>query len=503
MGPAKMATHGWVFAIERQRSDIMVSVWATDEMAAADFGDERLDARAAQLLSTLGNHPNLSIPAACGGHAETQAAYRFFDNDKVTFQQVLAPHVQRTLQRMGEQKVVLLVQDTTEVDLTRPQQQVEGVGELDRSRKGVLLHVMQAFTPEGTPLGALWAEEINRRQGVSRASHASKQRRRKLTSIEQKESLRWLTGLRRSREAAGKLPQVQCICIGDSEADIYECFAEPRGDSPGQVHWLVRACQDRALEAKGPSGQKHLREGVLATTPLYELELAIREREAKMPVDDKGRHQTRRSRQARVEVRAATLTLRPPWRQDHRLPAVRVNVVLVHEPNPPAGQEAVEWILLTTLPIDTIEQVRQVVEYYCVRWSIEILFRTLKSGCRVERRRFEEMERVSASLAMFLIVAWRTLFVCHLGRACPEMDCEAVFDPLEWKAVWVAVHHRKPPRRRPRLREMVHLVARLGGHVERPGSEPGAQTMWIGLQRMYDLAWAWETFGPEATLRSA
>jgi hypothetical protein len=99
---------------------------------------------------------------------------------------------------------------------------------------------------------------------------------------------------------------------------------------------------------------------------------------------------------------------------------------------------------------------------------------------------------------LYLIVAWRTLFVCHMGRSCPELDCEAIFEPSEWKAVWTAVHQEAPPKTTPRLSVMVHLVASLGGYVERAQSEPGPQTLWIGMQRMYDLAWAWETFGPEA-----
>jgi hypothetical protein len=179
-----------------------------------------------------------------------------------------------------------------------------------------------------------------------------------------------------------------------------------------------------------------------------------------------------------------------------------VNVVLVSEVNPPKGEPAVEWLLVTTLPIGTPEEVRAVVEYYCVRWGIEILFRTLKSGCRIEERRFEDVERVLPCLALYLIVAWRTLMVCRLGRECPEMDCEAVFEASEWKAVWVAVHRQEPPVQAPRLGEMVRLIARLGGYVERKNSEPGPQTVWIGLQRLYDLAWAWEAFGPESKLNS-
>jgi hypothetical protein len=488
----------------------MISVWAEQEVASMDLGDERLDARAAILLSALGDRPNLSIPAACGGHAETQAAYRFFDNAKVTFEKVLAPHAERTLQRMQGQQVVLLVHDTTEVDLTRPAQTVAGAGKLDHARRGVLLHVLHAFTPEGTPLGTVGAQVLNRADGgVPYAKRQPHQERSK--PIEQKESLRWLSGLRQSRAVAARLPQVQCVCVADSEADIYEWFAEPRragsDDGAPAVEWLVRACQNRALkdQAESGGGHDHLREAVLATPVLYKVDLLVRARQAKTAVETRRRRLARRdARQAEVEVRAAaTLTLRPPWRADCKLPPVTVNVVLVREPHPPSGEPALEWILVTTLPIDTLQQVRRVVEYYCVRWGIEILFRTLKSGCAVERRRFEHVDRVLPCMALYLIVAWRTLFVCRMGREYPDADCETLFEPAEWKAAWVAVHQKKPPKKKPRLAEMVHLIARLGGYVERPASEPGPQTIWIGLQRMYDLAWAWETFGPESKIRHA
>jgi Transposase DNA-binding/Transposase Tn5 dimerisation domain/Transposase DDE domain len=470
----------------------MIAPWAKEEVAAADIGDVRLDARVAVLLSALGSRPNLSIPAACRGRAEMEAAYRFFDNDKVTLDKVLAPHVARTCERMAEQKVVLLVQDTTEIDLTRPEQEVKGAGTLDGSRSGFLLHEMHAFTPEGIPLGTVWTEIINRTDGVAHAS-AKTRYERMCQPIEEKESMRWLTGLRQTRELAQQLPNVECVCVADSEADIYELFAEPRGEKP--VHWLIRACQDRALDSASPG---LLRDQVLASPVLYTVDLLIRGRQAKIAAEDRGRRQNRETRQAKVEVRAANVTLRPPWRPDRKLVPIAANVVLVREPNPPTGEPPVEWILVTTLAIDTPEQVRTIVENYCVRWHIEVLFRTLKSGCRIERRRFEDVERVLPCLAVYLIVTWRTLFVCHMGRNCPEIDCEAIFEPSEWKAVWVAVHRKKPPKKAPRLKEMVHVIASLGGYVERPKNEPGAQTIWIGLQRMYDLAWAWDAFGPEA-----
>jgi len=472
----------------------MLAPWAKEEMANVDLGDERLDCRVMTVLSALGSRPTVSIPAACGGRAEMRAAYRFFDNDKVTFEKVLEPHMERSRERVAQHQTVLLVQDTTEIDVTRPEQEVKGAGTLDGSRSGFLVHEMQAFTTEGTPLGTVWAEIVNRTDGVAHAS-AQPRSERLRTPIEEKESLRWLTGLRQAREMAQHLPSVQCVCVADSEADIYELFAEPRGELP--IDWLIRACQDRASE---DGGTEHLRAQVLAKPVLYKVELLIRGRKAKRAAEDRGRRQNRETRQAKVEVRAATLTLRPPWRPDRDLPPVTVNVVMVSEPNAPAGEPPVEWILLTTLPIDAIEQVRTVVEHYCVRWNIEVFFRTLKSGCRIERRRFEDIERLLPCLALCLIVAWRTLFVSRMSRECPDLDCEAIFEPSEWKAVWMAVHRKKPPRKAPRLSEMVHLIASLGGYVERRNSEPGAQTIWIGLQRMYDLAWAWDSFGPGANV---
>ncbi len=471
----------------------MISSWAKDEASLANFGDSRLDRRMQRLLSELGDRPNLSITAACKGRAEWTAGYRFFDNERVTFAKVIEPHIAQTKVRMAQEKIVLIVQDTTEIDLTRPEQEVEGAGELDGSRQGILLHLLEAFTTDGIPLGAAWAEELNRTDGVSHESAAKKSRDRKHKPIEEKESLRWLTGLREARAAAQELPDTRCICVSDSESDIYEVLSEPRGERP--VEWLIRACQDRALY--GDEG-KLVSDQLLATPVLYEVELLVRGRSAKTAAEDRARRQSRETRRATVEVRATTVTLRPPHRPDRKLPPVTVNVVFVSEPNPPPGEPAVEWMLVTTLPIDTLEMVRLIVEYYCARWSIEIFFRTLKSGCRIERRRFEHIDRVLPCIGLYLIVAWRTMYVCRMGRAGPDLDCEAIFEPSEWKAVWTAVKREKPPKKSPRLGEMVHLIASLGGYIERKNSEPGTQTLWIGMQRMYDLAWAWDSFGPGA-----
>jgi len=140
-----------------------------------------------------------------------QAAYRFFDNDKVTFDEILHPHIHKSVDRIkalvedsAAPKVVLLVQDTTEIDLTRPASTVAGTGYLDRTRRGVLLHPLQAFTPDGIPLGTVHAQYIIRPEEIEdkTLSAAQRQTKSRQRPIEQKESFRWLARLSRP-DAAG------------------------------------------------------------------------------------------------------------------------------------------------------------------------------------------------------------------------------------------------------------------------------------------------------------
>lgn len=487
----------------------MPSSWVTEEMKDVALNDKRLNERLTSVLKQLGERPTASIPAACGGYAETTAAYRLFDNDKVTFDKVLQPHIDSTRRRIAEQPVVILAQDTTEVDLTRPEQQVAGAGPLGQgSRLGMFLHSLSAFTPDGTPLGTVHAK-VWARDTKPLPPKSERKAKRQHTPIEKKESWRWVNALRQSREEARLAPQTRFLCVADSEADIYELFSEAEVESePQNIEWIVRACQNRALrEEKEQSAEgeildaqaKHMREQVLAGDVLLTYTINVRGRKAKVDCCTRGRQQPRESRTAEVEVRAARVTLRAPWRHDRKLSHLTLNVVLVQEVDPPANETPVEWLLLTNMAIDTADQVREVIRAYCVRWMIEIYFRTLKSGCRVEERRFEHADRLKRCLAVYMIVAWRTLYVCRLGRAFPDISCEAIFEPAEWKSVYQVVHRISPPSTPPTLREMVRLVAQLGGYVNRRRrDEPGPQTLWLGLQRLHDIALCWKLFGPKA-----
>jgi hypothetical protein len=485
----------------------MVDVWAREEMEAVDLKDRRLNERLTEVLSQLGGHPTASIPAACGGYAETAAAYRLFDNQKVNFENVLQPHLEATRGRIVGQERVILPQDTTEIDLTRPERPVAGAGPLDGgARRGMFLHLLHAFTPDGTSLGTLHAAAWVR-PDASSATESDASGRRKHTPIENKESYRWIEGFRHARAEAQRTPGTHFICVNDSEADIYELLAEAQ-DRPGNLDWIIRACQDRRLtdgaagegdEADSDGGVPCIREQLAREEVRFRQTIQVRGRQAKVACEDRARRQPRRSRSAEVEVRAAQVTLRPPWRPDRKLPEVTVNVVWVREVNPPEDDVPVDWLLLTSLPIESPEQVREVIECYCVRWMIEILFRTLKSGCRVEARRFEHVDRFLPCLAVYLIVTWRTLYVCRLARALPEISCEAVFEPAEWKAVFQVVRRQPPPPTPVSLSDMVKMVAQLGGYVNRQRPDPpGPQTVWLGLQRVHDIALCWQLFGPEA-----
>jgi len=469
-----------------------------DEMEAVDLGDKRLNKRLQLVLSQLSSHPTASIPAACGGFAEMTAAYRLFDNDRVGFEAVLRPHIERTRTRVAAQPVVLLVPDTTEIDLTRPRRQIRGAGPLaGGSRRGLFLHLLHAFTPDGTPLGTLqaipWARDDDKPRNRSRTRGE-----RAAAPIEEKESFRWLLSMRQAREEARHHPGTRIVSVADSEADIFEVIAEAM-EPPRTADWIIRCCQDRALvdDLEDDAGLDYLRAEVLAAPVLYRQTIQIRGREAKVACEDRGRRQPRRSREAVVEIRTARVTLQAPACRAGQLPDVTVNAVLVTEAAPPQDDVAVEWLLVTSLPIETANRVRLIVQYYCTRWMVEVLFRVLKSGCRVEQRRFERTDRLLPCLAVYLIVAWRTLYVCRLGRRCPEISCEAVFEPEEWRSVYRVVKRREPPERPLKLQEMVRLVAQLGGYVNRKrDDEPGPQTVWLGLQRLHDITLCWQVFGP-------
>jgi hypothetical protein len=445
--------------------------WYQSEMKSANFGDERLNSRASLLLKDLGSKPGLSIPAACGGWNETLAAYRFFSNEKVDFSKVLEPHRIATMERMSQSQVVLLVQDTSELDYSG-QSETTGLGPLNYSaRLGGYLHPTIAFTPEGNCLGVVdakfWARSSEQKPDPVH------QRARPL---EEKESYRWIESYRIADEIAQLLPETRIISVCDREGDIYELFTDSCSRESSRAHWLVRAKNNRLLEEASDIEDTKLWSRVQKSPILGEVQFEV------------SATSQRKARTATQTLQALRVPLKPPPRKGKKLPQISVYAVLAREINPPQGEEPMEWMLLTSLTITSLEKACELLQYYLARWNIEIFFKVLKSGCQVEKLQLEEFERLKTCLAFYLIIAWRILFVTKLGRDYPDLPCSVVFDLQEWQAVYLVTYKQTPPDEPPPLKDMIQMVARLGGHLGRThDGPPGPKTLWIGLQRARDF----------------
>ena len=286
--------------------------------------------------------------------------------------------------------------------------------------------------------------------------------------------------------------------MSDSEADIMDCFAYANEISASQEHsaeWITRAYHNRALIDS--EAHRQLWEACQASPVVTTLKVSVNENHPRSG-DKTKRNQPRQARTTQVEVRATTVTVNGQRRIDGNLPPQRLNAVYVLEPNPPASEKPVEWLLLTSLSTERTDDVLRVIEYYVCRWKIEIYFRILKVGCGVEQLQFENTERYQRCLAVYLIVAWRVFYVMMLGRQCPKIPCDCVLATEEWKALFTIVTKQPAPQQPPSLGEALPLIAQLGGYLGRKrDGPPGPQTTWLGMQRLKDFAIAWNAFGPK------
>ena len=328
--------------------------WAELEMAGADLGDKRLNRRLVRLVDRLSEAPTASIPGACQGWAEVQGAYRFLAHDKVNWEAVLEPHWQCTQERMGQQPVVLCIQDTTELDFTG-QPGIEGLGPLSyAAQHGMYVHPTLAVTSEGVPLGVLdawmWARD---------AQHHGQDKRH--WPRESRESMRWLEGYERVAELAKRLPDTRLVYVADRECDIHDFMlkAEQLGRP---ADWLIRAAQARCTD----NGVK-LWERLDSAPVLGEVRFPLPAQPGR-----KAREVTQRLRVERVRLTPRNKA------------AVEVTALLAREDNPPKGETALEWRLLTNRAVETLEQAAELLDWYRKRWTIEVFFRVYKQGCKVE-----------------------------------------------------------------------------------------------------------------------
>ena len=382
---------------------------------------------------------------------------------------------------MSEHPVVLILQDTTELDFS--DHAPDDAGCLNKEdRFGIYDHTHLAVTPERLCLGVVGVEQFDRT-----ADSLGKTVERRTLPIEQKESFRWLNGYRLASKLANECPETQVVNVADREADIYDIFLEAEQHAT-PADFIIRAKEDRCTLEHDPDSGPAVYRKVRAEVSASDIRTT---RIIDLPQTPK-----RGARKAELEVRAIRVTVKPPHARS-RLPSVTYNVVLVEEVNGPQDGTDVSWLLITTLPIDSVEDILRVIDYYAARWSIEVFFRTLKTGCRVEEIQLEKMHRVKNCLAFYKIIAWRVLYLTYLNRECPSLPCTTVFDDSEWKSVWCVTTREELPETPPTLAEFIALLARLGGYNNRQTeSPPGPQTIWTGIRRMTDFAIAWINFGP-------
>lgn len=453
--------------------------WLNTEFNSSDLADLRLNKRLQTIIGSFCSSPSTSIPQASGTWGKTKAAYRFLNNQKVTHENILQPHKNLTQTRISKEQVVLAIQDTTSLNYTS-HSETEGLGYIgpSQNQKGMLVHTTLAVTPSRIPLGI-----VHQQTWVRSSEEYGKKHNRHDKPIQDKESQKWINSLLATQKLQKISPDTLLISIGDREADIYELLQKAL-TSDTQCKLLVRAAWNRNIE--------HTQENLW---PYMQSQPATDTLEIIVPRKNK-----KTERIAKVEIRFAKVSLKPPQRKSSFQP-VQLWAIYANEPLPPAGEDGLSWMLLTTLEVSTKEDAIQYVQYYTARFSIEIFHKILKSGCKIEKHQLKTADRLKSCLAIDSIVAWRIMFLTMLGRALPDLPCTVILKDHEWKSLYCFVHQTQQSPKKPlSLSSAIRLIARLGGFLARKqDGHPGAQVLWRGMKELTIISTAWISFGPRVS----
>jgi hypothetical protein len=346
--------------------------------------------------------------------------------------------------------------------------------------RGLMMHTCLAVTTEGLPLGLL-SNKITARESTSTQEKAGARDR---LPIEEKESYRWLEALQVTTEAMGH-NRVVTVC--DRESDIYDFFKLSKElESPV----LVRASADRAINKKSRYAEKDVVKlwahmGALPEAGSYEIDVQRK---------SKSKHcSLRLARSAEVTVRFGSFRMNPPRnhpkQKSENLPNIDMYAIHVIEENPPEGEEGIEWMLLTNIEVASFEQAYEKVRWYGLRWRIEMFFKVLKSGFRVEACRLAHGERLARHLTVMSIVAWRLFMITIIARTDPNQCCSSLLTRNEWEIlIQKTTRSRDLPKKPPTIKEAVACIAKLGGHLGRKcDGPPGTLALWRGWKRLVDL----------------
>src|SRR5207245_6183110 len=391
--------------------------WAQATFGEVRLGDERRTRRAVSLAEAIAREPHVSLPKQLGEPKEVKATYRFLQSAQVSYEALLRPHVQQTREQCEQQPVVLLVQDTTELDY-QAHRQTSGLGPIGNGRhQGFLLQTVLAVEPTSGELLGIAHQEPFVRKPAPKGERDSERVHR------ERESQVW----ERAVQAIGAPPQgVVWVHVGDRYSDIYTLFVECQQQ---QTHFVIRAAQDRCVEERveqiapalkrrkrkaGDPPQQHLFETVRGWAASDEQELEVPAEHA------------RKARTARVAMSYGQLRLLAPDKRENVLPSLLVWVVRVWEVDPPEGVEPLEWVLLTSVPMERVAQAWERVGWYRRRWIVEDYHQALKTGCRMEERQIESYEGLRRLLGLLAPTAVRRLQLRTLARQQPDRPAAEV-----------------------------------------------------------------------------
>src|SRR5437588_840904 len=451
--------------------------WVDREIAGCEFRDARLGDRFRKLLAQIGSAMGRSIPLVCQDWANTKAAYRFLSNDRVSEADILAGHFQSTRDRTAATDgLVVVLHDTTEFTYQREKSEAIGITKSINSGRdkagrlrshtvcGILMHSSLAVTTEGLPLG-LAAVKLWTRKKFKGTAALKKKINPTRVPIEKKESIRWLDNLKQSTELLDD--PGRCVHIGDRESDIYElfCAAQEVG-----THFLVRTCVDRLAGDGDHTIAEEMDE--VAVKGLHRIEV----RDSNGDPDE-----------AILEIRFRKLRVLPPIGKQKRYPALTLTVIHAEERGTPKNRKKIDWKLITDLPVQSRKDAIEKLEWYALRWKIEVFHKILKSGCKAEESKLRTAQRLANLISVFCIVSWWVFWMTMLNRSASD-----ALPTLALTATEIAVLDRlvsdKPQARRKTLSHYLTKIARLGGYLARANDPPPGNTvMWRGLSRLTDI----------------
>jgi hypothetical protein len=442
------------------------------EFEGARFGDERLSARLLRIVQAAAQRPAVGFPRMIGNESALEGAYRFVRNEKVTHERILAPHRDRTTERCRAQGEVIVVHDSSNFAFKG---EIADLGVLGGGQRGFMGHFSLGVVPgEGREvLGVLAhqiiARETSRKAGGRRAGA---------------EHDRWVEQALEVGERVGQ--SVKPIHVMDREADDYELFHRLGAASQD---FVVRSFRQRKLAESG----EILRDWLPKLEALLKRDVRLSKRLKSINAAGTRVHPPREIRSARLVIRAGVASIsRPSYiKSSTGLPAnIQLGVVWVTEPDCPKGETPVDWCLLTSLPVETAEQVAKVVDSYRSRWVIEDFFKALKTGCGFERRQLESLHTLLNTLAMLMPIACTLLQLRGLSRDQPSRPASTVLTEIQIIVLRVLAKKSRPLPKNPTVHDAAYSIAALGGHLMRNGP-PGWQTLALGLEDVFAAEQVW------------